>query len=334
MTVPILEMPRVAHNLRNLIPQSNTAIVAVLLAVVLVVMSILTNGLLVSGKSLLVVTTFAPEILLITIAMGLVLLIKEIDLSVGSIYVVSGVVFASTFQHTGWPVAWCALAAIISGSLMGLVNGLLLVGTRVTAFIVTLGTMWAYRGMMLIAVGGASISVYPPKGDTFLDVLAGTPFVIPNQVFWLLGIVGILIVIRNKTQLGAWMQATGSNERAARMMGVPVKLVRITVFTLSGTLCGIAGVIQVAHSNQAVPQSGDIVMLTALAGAIIGGVSLNGGRGGIVGPMLGGLTLRVIAMGLVMMGVIEYWTNLFTAGAVILTAWAFMSFDKLRVGKS
>ena len=318
---------------RSLIPQSNTAISGGVLVLVVIVMTVATNGLLLSPATLSVLATFAPEILLITIAMGFVLLIKEIDLSVGSIYVVSAVVFGSTYSSLGAPLWVCALIAIAAGGAMGMINGLLVVGTGVTAFIVTLGTMWAYRGLMLVSVGGSSISVRPDDGDPTLDILAGDPLGIPNQVLWLIVIVAVLVYLRNKTRLGAWMQATGSNERAVRMMGVPVKRVRVFVFTLSGVLCGIAGVFQVAHSNQAVPQSGDVVMLTALAGAIIGGVSLNGGRGGVLGPLFGGLTLRVIGIGLVMMGVIEYWTNVITAVAVILTAWAFMSFDRWRVGR-
>lgn len=315
------------------IPQNNTTIVAALLVALFVGFTIVTNGRLASSPSLTVLGKFAPEVLLITMAMGLVLLIKEIDLSVGSIYVASSVVMAVAYRDGGLPIWVSALLGVGAGALMGLVNGILVVKAKVASFIVTLGTMWAFRGLMLIWVGGASIGVYPDS-QGFLDVVAGSTFGIPHQVLWLGVIASLLGVVRHKTQMGSWMQAVGSNDRAARMMGVPVGKVRVTVFTLAGTLCGMAGVIQVAHSNQAVPQSGDVVMLVALAGAIIGGVTLAGGRGGVLGPLLGGLTLRVISTGLVMMGVIEYWTNVLTAVATVATAWAFLKLDTLRLKRS
>jgi ribose/xylose/arabinose/galactoside ABC-type transport system permease subunit len=118
------------------------------------------------------------------------------------------------------------------------------------------------------------------------------------------------------------------------MMGIPTQKVTVQVFVISGLLSGFAGVIQVAQSNQAVPQSGDSVMLTALAGAIVGGVALTGGRGGVVGPLLGGLTLLVISLGFVMMGVVEYWTNILIAIAVIFTAYAFTRLESLRLRKA
>lgn len=317
---------------RELIPSNNTTIAAVLFVAVTVGFSVATGGVLLQPKSLDVLAVYAPEMLLITIAMGFVLLIKEIDLSVGSMYVVSGVVLGSLFRDSGLPLWVCILIAVASGALMGLVNGLLVVYTGVTAFIVTLGTMWAFRGLMLVILGGGTIAVYPDDSETgVFSAITGSVLGIRAQVIWLIIIVAILMVFRHKTATGSWLQSVGSNERAARMMGVPTGRVRILSFTLSGTLCGVAGVIQVAHSNQAVPQSGDSVMLTALAGAIIGGVALNGGRGDVLGPLLGGLTLRIISTGLVMMRVIEYWTNVLTAVAIILTAFAFLRLDKLRI---
>jgi ribose/xylose/arabinose/galactoside ABC-type transport system permease subunit len=314
------------------VPRSNTAIAALLLVLVTLLFAATTKGVLVKPASLNVLATFGPEILLITIAMGFVLLVGEMDLSVGSIYVVSSVILGALFK-AGLPLGLCIAAAIAGGALMGVVNGLLVVGTGVTSFIVTLGTMWAFRGLMLVGLGGATISVYPKGGsEAWFTAIAGRLFGVPAQVLWLLAIALLLAIVRNKTSVGTWLQAVGSNARAARMMGIPTARVRVFAFTLSGVLCGIAGVIQVAHSHQAVPQSGDSVMLTALAGAIVGGVALTGGRGDVMGPLLGGLTLRVISTGLVMMGVVEYWTNVLTAVAIIVTAYAFHRFNS-RTGR-
>ena len=152
-------------------------------------------------------------------------------------------------------------------------------------------------------------------------------------MLWLTALVVVLGIAYHRTRFGVWIRAVGSNERSARMMGISTKRVTVGVFVLSGTLCGFAGVIQVAQSNQAVPQSADTVMLTALAGAIIGGVALTGGRGGVVGPLLGGLTLLVISLGFIMMGVVEFWTNILVAVAVVFTAFAFHRLELLRVKK-
>lgn len=333
-----VEAPRAARrrSWREFIPKNNTTIAAVLLVVVTIGFAIATNGVLLGGSSLQILAIFAPEMLFMTIAMGFVLLIKEIDLSVGSMYVVSGVMVGAAYRDFGWPLWVCVLFGVAAGALMGLINGLLVVYTGVTSFIVTLGTMWAFRGLMLVALGGGTISAYPKESDEWVfDLIAGhVGGALPAQVLWLLLIVAILVFFRHKTATGSWLQSVGSNDRASRMMGIPTGRVKVLAFTISGLLCGVAGVIQVAHSNQAVPQSGDSVMLTALAGAIVGGVALNGGRGDVLGPLFGGLTLQIISTGLVMRGVIEYWTNVLTAVAIILTAFAFFRLDKLRTRRS
>lgn len=323
------------RSLARFIPQSNELISLVVLLLVVLVFTITTKGLLVSPPTLNVLATFGPEILIITVAVGMVLVAGQIDLSVGSIYVVSSVVLGSCVQGLGAPLWLACLIAVVSGGVMGLVNGLLVVKTGVSSFIVTLGTMWAFRGLMLVFLGSTTISVYDnPDEVSAFDVLAGRTLGVSHQVLWLLVVVAVLAVVFTRARFGVWLRAVGSNERSARMMGIPTNTVTIQVFVLSGLLSGFAGVIQVAQSSQAVPQSGDAVMLTALAGAIIGGVALTGGRGGVIGPLLGGLTLLVISLGFVMMGVVEFWTNILVAVAVIFTAFAFRRLETLRVRKA
>lgn len=323
------------RSLARFIPQSNELISLIVLLLVVLVFTITTKGLLVSPATLNVLATFGPEILIITVAVGMVLVAGQIDLSVGSIYVVSSVVVGSCVQGLGAPLWLACLIAVVSGGVMGLVNGLLVVKTGVSSFIVTLGTMWAFRGLMLVFLGSTTISVYDnPDEVSAFDVLAGRTLGVSHQVLWLLVVVAVLAVVFTRARFGVWLRAVGSNERSARMMGIPTNTVTIQVFVLSGLLSGFAGVIQVAQSSQAVPQSGDAVMLTALAGAIIGGVALTGGRGGVIGPLLGGLTLLVISLGFVMMGVVEFWTNILVAVAVIFTAFAFRRLETLRVRKA
>jgi ribose/xylose/arabinose/galactoside ABC-type transport system permease subunit len=321
--------------LTALIPRNNEIISLVVLVLVVLVFAVATEGLLLSGPTLNIMATFGPEILIITVAVGLVLVVGQIDLSVGSMYVVSSVVLAACVRELGLPLWLASAAAVAIGALMGLVNGVLVVATQVSSFIVTLGTMWAFRGLMLVILGSATRAVYDDPGTiTSFDVIAGKSLGIAHQVWWLLVIVLILAFVYHRTRFGVWIRAVGSNERSARMMGIPTRSVTVAVFTISGVMCGFAGVIQVAQSNQAVPQSADTVMLTALAGAIIGGVALTGGRGGVLGPLLGGLTLLVISLGFIMMGVVEFWTNILVAVAVVFTAWAFHRLEVLRVRRA
>ena len=318
-----------------LVPRNNETISLVVLAFVVTVFWITTDGLLLSPRALNVMATFGPEILIITVASGLVLVSGEIDLSVGSVYIVSSVVLGHLATAVGLTLWLAVVGALVAGTLMGAINGLLVVGTGISSFIVTLGTMWAFRGLMLVLIGPTTIAVYDdPESLTVFDVLASRTGGVPHQAFWLLVLAGLLAFIYTKMPFGIQIRAVGSNDRAARMMGIPTRRVKVQMFALGGTLCGLAGVIQVAQSNQAVPQSGDEVMLNALAGAIIGGVALTGGRGGVIGPLIGGVTLLVISFGFIMMGVIEFWTNILVALAVVLTGYVFHRLEDLRVRRS
>lgn len=331
---PSQEKPSWGTRAARLIPQNNETISLVVLVAVVVAFTLMTDGLLVTSQTLNILATFGPEILIVTIAVGLVLVTGQIDLSVGSMYVVTSVILAWAATEMDAPIWASCLLAIGAGAFMGLVNGLLVTRTGVSSFIVTLGTMWAFRGLMLVYLGSSTVSVLGiTSGESTIDLIAGRTLGVSHQIFWLLLITIALAWVMSCTRLGLWFRAVGSNERSARMMGIPTRRVSVMAFVLSGLLCGVAGVIQVAQSGQAVPQSGDSVMLTALAGAIIGGVALTGGRGGVLGPLLGGSTLLVISLGFVMMGVVEFWTNILVAIAVILTAYAFRQLEILRIRK-
>lgn len=327
--------PQATNPLKQGLSQmGNMGFVALMLIVLTAGFTIATGGQILSFRSLNLVFTFAPEIILITIGIGILLIVGEFDLSIGSIYVFCSVAVAALVRDFSVPLPLAVLAGMGLGTLLGTINGTLVVMTGVTSFIVTLGAMWAYKGIMLLLVGGGSIRAYPPEGQEWVfGMLTGRVFSIPLQTIWLLAIALVLALILNRSRFGNWLRATGSNARAARMMGVPVGRIRIIAFALCGLLCGIAGVLQVSHSNHAIPQSGDFVMLTALAGAIIGGISLKGGSGGIAGPFLGAMILQVISLGFIMLGVVEYWTNVMTALAVVGTAVLYTRIETTRVRK-
>lgn len=324
-----------ANILRHLFARlGNSGFVALMLVLLTAGFAIATQGQLLSFRSLSLILTFAPEIILITIGIGILLIAGEFDLSIGSIYVFSSVALAALVRDAGLPLPAAVVCGILLGGILGTINGVLVVTTGVTSFIITLGAMWAYKGIMLLLVGGGSIQAYPPAGQEWVfSILTGKVLIIPLQTVWLFVIAALLALLLNRSRFGNWLRATGSNARAARMMGVPVGRIKIAAFALCGLLCGFAGVLQVSHSNHAIPQSGDFVMLTALAGAIVGGISLKGGSGGISGPFLGAMILQVISLGFIMLGVVEYWTNVMTAIAVVGTAVLYTRIDQSRSRK-
>jgi simple sugar transport system permease protein len=314
---------------------NTTSVVAIILLLLIAIFTVATDGVLLSPRSVRVFLTFAPEIILMTIGMGLLLIVGEFDLSIGSIYVFSSVILAVAVRDAGMPLLIAILLALLAATAMGTLNGILVARTGITSFIVTLGGMWAYRGLMLILFGAGAIQLYPAEQEAWLfEVLTGTTAGIPHQVIWMLVIAAALAFVLHRMTFGNWVYSVGSNPRAAAMMGIDVARVRTACFAISGFLCGVAGVLQVSHSNHAIPQSGDFVMLTALASAIIGGTSLKGGRGGVVGPLLGAVTFQVISLGFIMTGVVEYWTNVMTAVAVIASALLFTQLDRLRTRRA
>lgn len=294
-------------------------IVIIILLLLILTFSILTpNHSFATTANLLVFCKYCPEIALITMGMAIVMITGEFDLSVGSIYVLSSVIFAYLIRNLHVHFIPAGLITLASGCLMGFINGFLLTRTKITSFIVTLGTNWAFRGIMLVWVGGGAVKISLDESQKAIsNIFTGKLMEIPLQFIWLLVITFFLWVFLHHTQIGVWIYATGSNKRAGRMMGVNTDGITICSFVLCGFLCAFAGFIQVSRMNHAIPQSGETTMMISIAGAIIGGVSLNGGRGGVIGALLGAFVYQVISLGFIMLGFIEYYTNIVMAVALI-----------------
>lgn len=297
----------------------NDLIVIIILFLLIVTFSLITpNNSFATKETLLVFFKYSPEIALITLGMGIVMIVGEFDLSVGSIYVLSSVIFAYLIKTFNMHFALAAGITLSCGCLLGFINGFLLTRTKITSFIVTLGTNWAFRGIMLVWVGGGAIKISLSESEkTISNVFTGNIMGVPLQFIWLLITTWILWVVLHNTKLGVWIFTTGSNERAGRMMGVNTDKVKIISFVVCGFLCSLAGFLQVSRMNHAIPQSGETVMLVSIAGAIIGGISLNGGRGGVLGALLGAFVYQTISLGFIMLGLIEYYTNIVMAVALI-----------------
>jgi len=304
-----------------------------ILVFLIVLFSIFTpKGSFLSKETVHVFLTYVPEIALITIGMGILLLLGDIDLSVGSIYVFSSVIMAGAIKYLGIGCIPAALLTLAAGVSMGALNGFLISRTKITSFIVTLATMWAYRGIMLVLVGGGAIAFAPtPLERSVLFVFAGNVFGMPMQFIWLLVLCFVLRLVLHHMPFGNHVFSTGSNKRAAKMMGINVDRIKIACYAISGFLCAFAGFIQVSRTSNAIPQSGDLVNLMAIAGAIVGGTSLDGGRGSVLGSLFGAFIMQVLSLGFIMMGFTEYYTNIVIAIALLATAIIYNKLDSSKV---
>ena len=262
----------------------------------------------------------------IALGMTLVIIAGGIDLSVGPTAAVAAV-FTATFMFDGMAVIPAVVIGLGIGVLCGVVNGLLISRAKLQPFIVTLGTLSLYRSIALIFTGGNPILSVPPDYRAFFNGRVGN---IPMPVI-LVGVVAVVIwVILRKTPLGEYMLAIGGNEEAARVSGVPVGLTKVSAYVISGFLAALAALILVGRLGAAEPILGNQWELDAIAAAAIGGASLMGGKGSIVGTVLGAIILGAMRNGLTLMNVQAFY-QLMATGLIILLA---MLIDRLTRGSN
>jgi D-allose transport system permease protein len=255
----------------------------------------------------------------ITILIGMgeffTILIAGIDLSVGSIMALTGMV-AAKMMVAGMPVPLAILlGGIVVGALLGGFNGFLVNKTGLHPFIVTLGTLSIYRGLTLIISDAKPVFGLP---QTFKSGIAGWIGPIPIPVIIALIVALVFIFITNKTKLGRNIYALGGNSQAAWFSGINIKLHTLIVFIISGIAAGIAGVVMSARLGAAEPLAGSGYETFAIASAIIGGTSFFGGRGKIMGVVMGGLIIGVINNGLNILNVPTYYQQIVMGSLIIL----------------
>lgn len=256
--------------------------------------------------------------ILIVLAVGQTFVIATggIDLSVASAMTLAAVVLGQVAQR-GWGIGAACLLGIAAAGLLGLVNGLIIAKGRITDFIVTLGALSAASGLALILADGRPVQVL----DRFLLRLStGSvgPLGYPVIVALLVAVVAHVVLFR--TRFGVHVLATGGNRESARAMGVDTDRVKIAVYTISGALAGLAAVLLVARIGAAEPASNTSFLLNSVAAVVLGGVSLFGGRGSIVGPVVGALLLTALVNGLTLLGVAQFYQPLSVGVVVVLAA--------------
>jgi putative xylitol transport system permease protein len=273
------------------------------------------SGTFLSGRNLVFVLLQISVNTILASGMTMVILSKGIDLSVGSVVALSGVVGADLVAQ-GWPVPLAAGVAIGIGALVGLVNGASIVYLRVAPFIATLAMMTAARGLAYLYTDGVSVGNLPQSFTVWGNGRIGP---VPIPVVVAAVVVGGTAILLGRTVFGRRLYALGGNEEAARLAGVRVGRAKILIYTLMGALAALGGILLAARLGAGDPKAGQLFELTAIAAVVVGGTSLAGGRGGVWGTVLGALIIGVLDNGLVLMDVSAFW-QMVVKGLVILGA--------------
>jgi ribose transport system permease protein len=252
-----------------------------------------------------------------TIAVGMVILLVSggLDLSVGSTLAFTGVV-AGLVVSTGVPAPISILIGLLAALGVGLVNGLLVAKMKINPFITTLGMMTAIRGLLLVLARGKAVLNLPPS---FTVIGQGRLFSVQCPIYVMLGVVIIGDLLLRNSRFFRQSYYIGGNEKAARLSGINVDLVKIYNYCLVALLAGISGLLLTARFGSASVTVGSGVELRVITATIIGGASLNGGEGSVFGAFLGALFMGVLANALNLLGVDVYWQNLFT-GLILIIA--------------
>jgi ribose transport system permease protein len=252
---------------------------------------------------------------IIAVGMTFVIITAGIDLSVGSILAFSGVVLASALE-AGLPVPLAIIIGLAVGMLCGFVNGILITYGRLPPFISTLGMMSVARGAALLYTKGRPISGF---SEGFRFFAAGEILSIPTPVIIMVIVYAGAHFLLTRTKLGRYTYAIGGNEEAAILSGINVKFFKTMIYGLCGMLSGLAAIILTARLNSAQPIAGIMYELDAIAATVIGGTSLMGGEGRIVGTLIGALIMGILRNGLNLLGVSSFIQQT-VIGAVIIFA--------------
>ena len=263
----------------------------------------------------------------LAIASTFVIVSAGIDLSVGTLMTFCAVMAGVVLTNHGLPLPLGIAAAIAAGAACGFVSGALVAKLKIPPFIATLGMMMLLKGLSLVISGTKPIYFNDTPGfsaisqDSLIgDLVPALP--IPNAVLILFLLAVVASVVLERTALGRYTHAIGSNEEAIRLSGVNVDFWKIVVYALGGGICGIAGLLIASRLNSAQPALGEGYELDAIAAVVIGGTSLSGGSGTILGTIIGAFIMSVLTNGLRILSVAQEWQTVVTGVIIILAVWA------------
>ncbi|MDO5657709.1 MAG: ABC transporter permease [Paracoccus sp. (in: a-proteobacteria)] len=270
----------------------------------------------------------------LAIAATLVIITGGIDLSVGTLMTFCAVIAGVLLTWAGLPLLIGVAGAIMAGAFVGLISGTLVAKMKIPPFIATLGMMLILKGLSLVISGTRPIYFNDTPGFTQIaqGSLIGKIFPalpLPNGVLILFLVAIATAYILSRTVLGRYCFALGSNEEAVRLSGVNTDRWKMAIYALAGAICGIAGILIASRLNSAQPALGQGYELDAIAAVVIGGTSLAGGRGTILGTLIGALIMAVLTNGLRILSVAPEWQTVVTGAIIIVAVYA----DQLRRGK-
>jgi ribose transport system permease protein len=262
-------------------------------------------------------------IAIIAVAQTMIIITKGIDLSVGSVAALAGVVGAIVVRDLGFSVWEATVVAIAVGAAAGLANGLLIAGARLPPFIATLGMMSAGRGLVFIITGAVGVYSLPESFQLLGNgQIAGIPFAIVITAVVALGAAYLL----SQSRFGQYVYAMGSNMEAARRSGIAVRRNLTAVYVLAGALVGLGGMVAASRVNSGQPNYGIGLELDVIAAAVIGGASLFGGQGRIAGTLIGAFLIALVRNGSVLLGINIHYQQVIVG----LIIWAAVYFDQFR----
>lgn len=302
------------------------------LTLMIVAMSLLSDRFLTQANGLNIMRQISVNVCL-SIGMTMVILSGGIDLSVGSVLAFSGAITAGLIK-SAIPLPWLGVelqfttwGAIVAGLIVGLslgwINGQLITRLKIPPFVATLGMLSIARGMTMLWTKGFPIT---GLGDGFAILGTRSVLGVPTPV-WIAGfLVGAFVLLTRKTRLGRYIYAVGGNEQTARLSGLNVNRIKVIVYTLAGALSAVAGLIMTSRLDSAQPNAGAGYELDSIAAVVIGGTSLSGGRGTVLGTLIGCMIIGVLNSGLVLLNVSPFWQQV-VKGVVILVA---VAIDRMR----
>jgi ribose transport system permease protein len=315
-------MPTAIANYRPIIARFQSVIALLVLCVAL---SLLSDKFLTPGNGWNVLRQISVNVC-ISVGMTLVVLTAGIDLSVGSILAFSGAVAAGLLKNgISWPahdlfigftLFGTIICALLAGCLLGWFNGWVITTFKVPPFVATLAMLTVARGLTMLWTKGYPISSLGPRFD-FIG--SGWLVGIPVLVWISILVVVAALLIVGKTPLGRHIYAIGGNEQAARLSGIPINRVKIIVYTLAGLLSAVGGIMVTSRLDSAQPNAGTSYELDSIAAVVIGGTSLSGGRGTIMGTVLGAVIIGVLNNGLVLLNVSPFWQQVIKGLVILLS---------------
>lgn len=289
----------------------------VILTVVLLAIFSLINGNFLSRANLFVMLKTMPELGIIAVGMTMLIISGEFDLSVGSTFALAPFIMAFVTERFGLPVTLGFGLCIAAGVVIGMINGVITTKVGIPSFITTLGTMMAFRGVVLLLSAGFPEAF--ERDRPLARVFAGDIGGFPVQFLWFIGIAAVVWIVLENYRFGNWTYVTGGNRSASIAMGIPVDRVKILNFMLVGGLAAFAGAIQVFRMGSAYSNAGQGMELSAIGATVIGGTMLSGGAGTIVGTIMGTIIIFSVENILILSRAPAFWFRFFV-GVIVIVA--------------